>query len=340
MTSPPHDASLHRLAFHNSPVPMAMFRFENLDDPGSIRQIDCNDAACEVVAHDMHRDNGRLWSEISPELAESHFAPVFRRVVETGQPECYQISYGDREYRQGVWRGTVTRLADGLVLCVFDDCTAEIELERKRRDHRTRVLDLQEIERAALARELHDGIGQDLAALATLAELLERRQPNDHTNRLRTGLAQLVADLRRLSFGLHPPGLEERGLRRAMEELVRRTVTCHPETEVRVDVADPPPEVARCIERELAAYRIIQEALCNALRHGRPSRIEIRLERRPNRITGWVTDDGTGFDPASVSPGFGLYSMRERAELAGGTLRVSSPASEELGTEVHFTLSV
>ena len=120
-----------------------------------------------------------------------------------------------------------------------------------------------------------------------------------------------------------------------MTDLGRRIASRHPEVQIGVDV--PAERGARFgIPRELAVYRVAQEAITNAIRHGEAPVINVEMSREPRLIVLRVSDDGAGFDPASVTLGFGLLGMRERAELASGALEIRSEVG--VGTVIELRL--
>jgi signal transduction histidine kinase len=90
---------------------------------------------------------------------------------------------------------------------------------------------------------------------------------------------------------------------------------------------------------ESIVYRLVQEALTNVVKHARAERVDIQVTTRDDRVTVEVRDDGVGFDPALNPPGFGLLGMRERLELVGGTLDVSSAPGRGTSVRVELPLS-
>jgi signal transduction histidine kinase len=134
-----------------------------------------------------------------------------------------------------------------------------------------------------------------------------------------TGLRALITDLR-------PAVLDELGAAGALESLAQRFARHGLDVELHLDLAYEGGRAgARHTEEfEAAVYRIVQEALTNASKHGGVSkaRVHVLEDDRAVRLT--VSDDGAGFDPAAVAGGFGLLGMRERVELLGGTLRIES----------------
>lgn len=239
-----------------------------------------------------------------------------------------------------------------------------------RHDAAGRVLRAQEEERRRLALELHDQIGQSLTALTLHAEAMRARlvgeassatvQAHRQAERL-TALAQrTLAEVQALSRQLRPTLLDDLGLRAALRWLgedvserfgVQVQVRDEPistlsgdtpqEAEglaARTEAASGPLQQGEEPERwpeevETALFRIAQESLTNAIRHGHAQQIAVTLQQGPAGVTLTVTDDGTGFaaQPGEASggrqgggQGVGLEGMRERAQLLGGTLHVRS----------------
>ncbi|MCX7855794.1 MAG: histidine kinase [Anaerolineae bacterium] len=202
------------------------------------------------------------------------------------------------------------------------------------RDYLGAVTSGQEAERARLARELHDGPVQDLIALAQQAEMAYRLITRGELEPARVQLEQLqrathrvVEELRRLIAALRPPYIEDLGLLSALETLVRQAAET---TEATVCLV-PEGEIRRCSpDVELAAYRIAQEALNNALRHARARTITIQVRQDANHLILIVTDDGIGFvlpprpDLLTAQGRFGLMGMQERATRLGGRLIVET----------------
>ncbi|MFD1938050.1 sensor histidine kinase [Nonomuraea mangrovi] len=189
---------------------------------------------------------------------------------------------------------------------------------------RERILGAREEERRRLRRDLHDGLGQSLGgmAMAVNAAMLTMRAAPDRAELLlaevRAGMDAVGADIRELVYGLRPPALDELGLAGAVAGLAGEPVT------VSGDLSGLPAAV------EVAAYRIVQEALTNARRHACASKVSVRIDRAASlRVT--VVDDGLGIRPGAPA-GVGLASMRERAAELGGTCTVR-PARGG-GTEV------
>jgi signal transduction histidine kinase len=196
------------------------------------------------------------------------------------------------------------------------------------------ILRAREEEARRIAHELHDEAGQLLAALhITIDDLAEQVPAHDTSfRRLREALDRVEAQLRRLARELRPTILDDLGLAPALEWLAqglaeRRDVT------VMIDA----PEDRLAPEIETALYRIIQEALTNAVRHARPRRIAVEVREEGPQIRAVVRDDGQGFDTMAIlarrgDRGLGLIGIRERAAALGGTVDIRS--TPDRGTEV------
>jgi signal transduction histidine kinase len=204
----------------------------------------------------------------------------------------------------------------------------------------------QEAERARLARELHDGPVQALIALGQQAEMARRllaRGEVDRATALMESLRQqgmeTVDELRRLISALRPPYLEDLGFLPALEALVREAAS---RTDARVELIQEGP-VPRCDpEVELAAYRIAQEALTNALQHARAQRITVRVRCDGGGLFLAVEDDGVGFtlpprpDFLTRQGHFGLVGMQERATRLGGRLTIETAPGRGTRIAVRF----
>ncbi|WP_210480749.1 ATP-binding protein [Naasia sp. SYSU D00948] len=199
---------------------------------------------------------------------------------------------------------------------------AASRLFREVQASRERLVTAREEERRYLRRELHDGLGPGLAAIGLRLDVIEAKAPAELAPSIaavRSLTQTLVADVRRMVHDLRPSALDELGLVGALEDLAFR-----PERGPRVTVRTPagalPPLPAAV---EVAAYRIVQEALANALKHAEARDVEITAAAREDRLLLTVADDGRGL-PDAVREGVGSGSMRERAAELGGALRRAS----------------
>ena len=200
--------------------------------------------------------------------------------------------------------------------------------ERVSRDAVRRVVEAQELERARLARELHDETGQALTSILLGLKPLEQTALTDETLAAVASVRELVVstlqDVRRLAVELRPSALDDFGLVSAVERLAE---TFREQTGMKVDLETRLGDERLPGEVETALYRIVQEALTNIVKHSEASRVSILLTRKDGSALAVVEDDGLGFDPgAARDEGLGLVGMRERVGLVGGRLRIESAA--------------
>jgi len=186
---------------------------------------------------------------------------------------------------------------------------------------RERLVATREEERRRLRRDLHDGLGAQLAGLNVQAGALRRLIPRDPDAaeevvvELREELRTAISDIRRLVYDLRPPALDDLGLAEALRRLAERYGSEGEQLRMLVEAPEDLPSLPAAVE--VAVYRITQEALTNVARHARARTCVVRLAVK-NDVALQIVDDGVGI-PAQRSAGVGLSSMRERASELGGS---------------------
>jgi signal transduction histidine kinase len=211
------------------------------------------------------------------------------------------------------------------------------------RDRLRRTMEASERERKFWARELHDETLQGLAALRVLlGSALRVGTPEAMSGAIDQATDELggeIDKLRALITELRPAALDELGLMAAIEALTERSATTAG-LDIKTDFALPETWGRERLDPELEStvYRLVQEALTNVVKHARAERVDLKVSMDGGAVTVSVCDDGVGFDPATTSEGFGLVGMRERLELIGGHVQVSSAPGQ--GTEVRAELPV
>jgi signal transduction histidine kinase len=203
---------------------------------------------------------------------------------------------------------------------------------------RERLVATREEERRRLRRDLHDGLGAQLAGLNVQTGALRRLIPHDPDAaeevvvELREELRSAITDIRRLVYDLRPPALDDLGLLEALRRLAERYGSEDEQLSVSVQAPRELPDLPAAVE--VAVYRITQEALTNVARHAQAHSCVVRLalKEEVNEEVGLeIVDNGVGI-PAERSAGVGLSSMRERASELGGSCVVE--AAPEGGTRV------
>lgn len=212
----------------------------------------------------------------------------------------------------------------------------QIQLSDDLRRARNRLAAALEEERRRIRRDLHDGLGPSLATVVMGLEEARAVHRNDpeRTESLLVDLKQqtrrAVEEIRSLVYGLRPPALDELGLCAAVRQLVDGTVG-RTGLAVVLDAPESLPDLPAAIE--VAAYRIVQEALTNMVRHSGARSATVTVELLHDRLAVEVRDDGCGL-PDQLVAGVGLMSMRERAEDIGGLVQILSDG----GTAVRAVL--
>ena len=227
-------------------------------------------------------------------------------------------------------------------LCVAIFLAASVAAIRARADarvHLQAIITGQERERQRWARELHDDTLQDLAALRLMVATAEYSpDPARHRRALQSAAMHLdeqISNLRHLIAELRPPLLDEVGLRSALEALRARMEAVH---DLTIDLAFFAMPGADTLERPVieAVYRIVQEALSNAVKHSRARRLQVSVTGLIDAVMVEVEDDGVGFDQSRMtSDGYGLVSMRDRAGALGGRLDILSTPGRREGATVY-----
>jgi signal transduction histidine kinase len=215
------------------------------------------------------------------------------------------------------------------------------ESEEKLRRLAAHLISVREEERAHIAREIHDELGQVLTGLKMEVTWLAKRLTDqvliDKTESMCTLIDSTVQTVRKISTGLRPEMLDEMGLVAALawqvKEFQKRTgIRCR---------AQLPPETTR-VESELSitVFRILQEILTNVARHSRATRVEVDFAVTAERLTLVVADNGVGLPDGGAGgrKSLGLLGMQERAVLFGGDVKFSSAPDE--GTTVHVSIPV
>jgi signal transduction histidine kinase len=218
--------------------------------------------------------------------------------------------------------GLATQLADRLV-----------ELERSR----ARIFNAQELERRRIERDLHDGAQQEVVAILAKVSLAQNQldrgeQTGAVLGELHDDVLELLADLRELAHGIHPPVLSDRGLVAAIEARADRLtvpVTVHADEALRGQRLGD--------DIEGAAYYIVCEALTNVVKHSGAANTEVALASVDQVLSIEVKDDGIGFRTVNGS-GVGLANMRDRVEALGGRLWIDGKAMP--GTRLSVELPV
>jgi two-component system NarL family sensor kinase len=198
------------------------------------------------------------------------------------------------------------------------------------------MIDGQEQERQRLSRELHDGIGQYMAALKMRMQSIPLSDSNQAARKIEEishHVDLIIEEIRRVTFDLRPALLNEIGLRDAIRTLC--TTASRPgSTTFGLISEELPSELSLPVQTYV--FRIIQEGIHNILKHSNASRASIAIKTAANRLLISIDDDGNGFDTAASMKGSGLHNIRERVNLLSGTIEITSIANK--GTSIRISI--
>lgn len=206
---------------------------------------------------------------------------------------------------------------------------------------------VQEAERKALARELHDELGQQLNAIHIDAVYIRNRATSESVEVLQATqsilqlIQQIQSTLREMLRRLRPVGLDELGLSAAVEHLIEQWQHRHPHTRVHLDFGTPPTPFSEM--QNMTCYRMIQETLNNVSRHTRASNVWIQFEVSGQhlaapRVRLTVRDDGESISATQSEKGLGLIGLRERVEALGGEVMIRTSYQGGFWVQAQFPL--
>lgn len=221
------------------------------------------------------------------------------------------------------------------------------ELENKIHSFPQRIIEVQELEKHRISKEIHDDLGQSLAALkmliqsSVLPEYLENTSNNRAYQRVISYIDEIIEKTRDIATALRPKVIETMGLTRAIKKLLvgfRKYNGLHIKAQVG-NLNDIQFKGAR-----VNLYRILQEALANLYHHAEATHVEVFFRRGKQSLTMVIKDNGKGFLPDKAKKDIGhaskhgLSTMQERARLLGGDLKVESAPGK--GTLIHLNIPV
>lgn len=302
----------------------------------------CNDAMCRITGYDHPDLVGKDPRTLMGKIDSSQLNDTLQQVLRTGEPalatelnltgkdgqprhveisvSLIRQSHGQAEGFRGIARDVTQRKQANTKLMTY---------QRRLRSLAGELAQAEERERRRIAIDLHDGVGQYLAAckLRLSSMLDQERKPAPETGKqVMKLLEQAIQDTRSLTARLSPRILHELGLEAALEWLAQNSrerfgLECSFEHDGRKRVLND--------DLRTTLFRAASELLLNTAKHAQARRAWINLGQEGNRLRLVVADDGIGFDYSEAlerrRSGLGLFSLRERLELLGGRLEVESP---------------
>lgn len=297
-----------------------------------------------VAAEEAVAENEKIWEGIN-----SADLKKVRQSIETSAKTMkrwdeewrYTKPDGDIRWQHGT--GIPNKLEDGSI--IWDSVILDITEKKQMRERVIRsAIEAQDEERRRIAQDLHDGIGQYLSAsnmnLESIRNHIEEL-PEKYINRYKAGLSLLkksIKEIRNVAHNLMPEVLKDYGLVLAIKALLENLrkstkITFHFETNL--SDSDLDREVA------LNLYRIVQEALNNAVKHGECSNISLQVYQNEHSVECLIEDDGVGFqiDEQAIDQGFGLKNMKTRIHSLSGTFDFNSRPGEGMSILIDIPIS-
>jgi len=309
-----------------------------------MRYLQVSDRWCADYGVDASQVLGRSHYEVLPDMPDQ-WREIHRRALNGETLRADEDRWDRKSGTTWVrWEVRPWRNVDGGpggILIFAEEITRRKEADEALSNMSRRLIESQEQERSRIGRELHDDINQRLALLAVEFDRLDRSgSPKDLHNLLRESkerISEIARDVQALSHQLHSSKLEYLGLAVAAKSFCREISETH---NVRIDFTqsgvprDLPKEVALCL------FRVLQEALQNAVKYSGSDYFEVDLSGTSAEISLKVRDFGRSFnvDDAMASKGLGLVSMRERVNLVKGEIVIES--TPMTGTEITVHVAV
>jgi PAS domain S-box-containing protein len=287
---------------------------------------------------------GNGWADLVHPDDRERCWDTYSQAFDRGQPFSmeYRLLRHDGQFRWVLDDGVPRISPDGSFAGYIGSCVDVTErraAEEVLRKVSGRLIEAQERERSRIARELHDDITQRLAVLAIGIEELRKNSggPGDQIESLYNATLDISSTVQALSHRLHSSKLEYLGLVAAIKSFCSEFAQQH---NVDVDFSHGTIPASLPYDVSLCLFRVLQEALRNAVKHSGARRFRARLQWADGKLQLTVSDSGVGFDTraAMKSPGLGLISMRERVNLVKGTLSIISGPKQ--GTEITVRVPV
>ncbi len=313
-----------------------------LDTEGRI--IRFNPAAEDVTGLTAAETIGRCpWDVFVPRDERAAERRIFRRLVAGAPPSAHEGNIFTRKGERRVisWSTTSIGAADGGVAYVIMSGIDVTETKRLEAD----VLNVAEEEQSRFGHDLHDGLGQHLTGIEFMSHVLQQRLASRQAPEaaemedIARLIREAIAHTRDLARGLSPVLLQSKGLAVALQDLAASTtrhmrgIRCSCQTDAEL------PAIGN--ESAIHLYRIAQEAVANAAKHGRASEVLITVREMENHLVLSIEDNGSGFPESTGggTGGMGLRVMHYRAGIIGGTLNITQRPGEGVTVVASLDLS-
>lgn len=326
--------NLHRLV---SVLPDITFVF---DGDGRYREVFTSRP--DLLVQPADKLVGQLMQDMVPADLAEFFMEHIRTTIADGRSRQFDYSL---PVAAGLtcFRATTSLLEpalehERLVVLFVRDVTADVDLERLRDEQEQRVLqaiiDAQEQERARIAHDLHDDLGQQIALVKLLLSSIDyRNEDAERRRQVIDGVDNLATTIRSIARGLAPAALRSLGLEDAVREDCERV---RERSGITIELSTYLRRPRLSAQIELCLYRIVQELLTNTIRHADARSISLQLVEHGTSVVLTYEDDGRGFDPAVTTDGSGLIGIRSRTHVKHGTFHLDTMP----GRGTHVTVEL
>lgn len=271
-------------------------------------------------------------------MEDSTCADCFFKQVQMPSFEMRLRTKDGREYPVAASSARLPEESKNKIVMIIRDLSVQQRTEKERNQYKLThfAIQAQEEERKRIARELHDGVGQALYSILVGLNVIGQDNLTDpikqHVNDLLQMTSKAMEEVKRMALELRPSALDDLGLLPALRSLMKRVEKSF---QIQVEMHVQGEKRRYSAAMETALYRIVQEAMTNTAKYGKASQLGIVFENREKEVVVTVVDDGVGFDveqALNAGKGLGLFGMRERAQLLGGTFDIRSAPDD--GTTV------
>ena len=337
-----NEGRLFRQLFDNSAQPMSITSF----DEG--RYVDVNDSFLSLLGYTREEVIGETSLNLGIWQNSERRAQLITLLNRYSRVRNFETKLRGKGGQTRVWLSSAEVIElDGerCILVSSTDITDRKQAEESLRQVSAQLIKAQEEERSRIARELHDGLNQRLALLCVdLEQFSTNHKGIDRKGELHllaTRLQEASSEVHALSHQLHPSKLDHLGLVPAVRSLCRELSE---RRTLRIEFhASPTTSELDGLDKDLAlcAYRVIQEALTNVIKHACAARARVDLRCQDGMLYASITDSGKGFDVAEarLKGRLGLVSMEERLRLANGELEIRSKPMRGTQIEARIPLA-
>lgn len=316
-----------------------------------MRLLAINDEYCRIFGYSRDELLHKTWAELTyPEDLKANTI-VFEEAL-AGKTDAYTLNKRMIRKDGQVIHTTISarcvrhpdKTPNYFVSLLLDITEREEAIQREARARAEYTLQLiasQEAERARIAGELHDSLGQSLSVIKNHAQLLllEKRLAAATRKGIETiseTTTVAIAEMRRISQDLHPYQLDHLGLTRALDALVENAGSAGSITfKKKFDMVDD----TFLRDKAASVYRIVQEGLNNILKYSGAKHATITLERDLHEVRLLIEDGGKGFNPDDISKGMGLKNIAERTRILGGRLKLDAAPGRGVRIEITIPIS-